>query len=152
MNKKNLYFLLFSIVLLITACKSGNKVEQKETQKPISPEFNVDSAYVYIADQCKFGPRVMNSPAHDSCATYLAEKFKQYGATVINQDAEGTLYDGTKVRMRNIIASYGLDKDARIIICSHWDSRPWADQDPNAANHHTPIDGANDGARGVGMM
>ena len=94
----------------------------------------------------------MNSAAHDSCAIYIANQFQQFGASVINQDAEGTLYDGTKVRMRNIIASYGLDNPVRIIVCSHWDSRPWADHDKSAENHRTPIDGANDGASGVGAM
>ena len=54
--------------------------------------------------------------------------------------------------MRNIIASYDLDNPVRIIICSHWDSRPWADHDANADNHRVPIDGANDGASGVGVM
>ena len=38
------------------------------------------------------------------------------------------------------------------MLCSHWDSRPFADQDPNPANHHTPILGANDGASGVGVL
>lgn len=141
-------FLCFT--LLLVACKNGTPTETVYEQQ--SPDFNVDSAYTYIAAQCAFGPRVMNSAAHDSCAVYIAEKFKSFGASVVNQDAEGTLYDGTKVQMRNIIASFGLDNPVRIIVCSHWDSRPWADHDVSADNHRTPIDGANDGASGVGVM
>jgi hypothetical protein len=36
--------------------------------------------------------------------------------------------------------------------CAHWDSRPYADHDPDKANTRTPIDGANDGASGVGIL
>lgn len=136
------------------ACNSGNtnKGQQEVQTTQVSPDFNADSAYLYVAEQCAFGPRIMNSPAHDSCATYIVQQFDRFGATVITQEADGRLYDGTKVRMKNIIASYNLDNPARIIICSHWDSRPWADNDPYETYHRTPIDGANDGASGVGAM
>jgi len=32
------------------------------------------------------------------------------------------------------------------MLFAHWDSRPFSDRDPDPANYHTPIDGANDGA------
>ena len=143
-------FNVLCLTLLMVACKNGTPTETVYEQQ--SPDFNVDSAYTYIAAQCAFGPRVMNSAAHDSCAEYLVRKFESFGATVVRQEAEGTLYDGTKVNMQNIVASYLPDNPVRIIICSHWDSRPWADHDANADNHRTPIDGANDGASGVGVM
>lgn len=155
MHKLSLNFKFTTInfigVILFASCVGGTKTPETAYEQQ-SPDFCVDSAYQYVAVQCAFGPRVMNSAAHDSCAAYIAEKFQQFGASVINQDAEGTLYDGTKVQMRNIVASYNLDNPVRIIICSHWDSRPWADHDASADNHRTPIDGANDGASGVGAM
>jgi glutaminyl-peptide cyclotransferase len=40
----------------------------------------------------------------------------------------------------------------RIVVCAHWDSRPFADYDPDPENHNEPIDGANDGASGVGVL
>ena len=140
-----------AVLLLMTACKNGTTTTEIAYEQQ-SPDFNADSAYLYIAEQCAFGPRVMNSEAHDACAAYIAAKFESFGAQVINQDAEGTLYDGTKVQMRNIVASYNLNNPVRLMICSHWDSRPWADHDANADNHRTPIDGANDGASGVAVM
>lgn len=147
----NFYILTAAVLLLLAACKNGTTTTETVYEQQ-SPDFNADSAYLYIAEQCAFGPRVMNSEAHDACAAYIAAKFEAFGAQVVNQDAEGTLYDGTKVQMRNIVASYNLDNPVRLIICSHWDSRPWADHDANADNHRTPIDGANDGASGVAVM
>ena len=147
----NFYILTAAVLLLLAACKNGTTTTETVYEQQ-SPDFNADSAYLYIAEQCAFGPRVMNSEAHDACAAYIAAKFEAFGAQVVNQDAEGTLYDGTKVQMRNIVASYNPSNPVRLMICSHWDSRPWADHDANADNHRTPIDGANDGASGVAVM
>jgi Zn-dependent M28 family amino/carboxypeptidase len=48
--------------------------------------------------------------------------------------------------MKNIIGSFQPENKTRILLCAHWDSRPYADHDPNPANRMKPIDGANDGA------
>ena len=131
----------------------------KQTPKPVAtnyervaPKFSVDSAYSYIAKQCEFGPRVMNSAAHDSCGAWIAKKFEEFGGKVTLQTANLKLYDGTPIKSTNIIASFNVDNPQRIIISSHWDSRPWADQDDDEAKQKTPIDGANDGASGVGVL
>ena len=87
--------------MLIASCTNTPKPAETVYEQQ-SPDFNADSAYLYIAEQCAFGPRVMNSEAHDACADYIAAKFESFGAQIVNQDAEGVLYDGTKVRMRNI--------------------------------------------------
>lgn len=146
---KKILPLLFAITFM--GCNSGTKVENEE-YTAISPEFSADSAFAYIEAQCQFGPRTMNSAAHDSCGNWIANKFESFGAKVYNQYADSKLYDGTPIKMRNIIASTNPDAPTRIIICSHWDSRPWADHDADERNHRTPIDGANDGASGVGVM
>jgi len=38
------------------------------------------------------------------------------------------------------------------LLCAHWDSRPYADHDPNPALRNKPVEGANDGASGVGVL
>ena len=146
--KKLLY--LMGILLMVAGCKEGKTGEAEYVS--LAPAFDEDSAYTYIAEQCAFGPRVMNSAAHDSCGDYIARKFGEYGAKVYDQYADAALYDGTAVRMRNIIASLNPDAPTRIIISGHWDSRPWADRDSDEAKHRTPIDGANDGGSSIGVM
>ena len=61
-------------------------------------------------------------------------------------------YDGTLLKARNIIGSYKPESKKRIALFAHWDTRPWADNDPDEKNHKTPILGANDGASGVGAL
>lgn len=136
--------------MLLAACVN-KKQEAAEYVSP-APDFCADSAYAYTDAQCQYGPRVMNSAAHDSCGDYIASKFETFGCTVYNQYADSRLHDGTAIKMRNIIASFNPAAPARIIISGHWDSRPWADNDPDDANHNTPIDGANDGACSIGVM
>ena len=141
---------LLGFTLLLMGCKE-KPVVNADYVSP-APVFCEDSAYAYVAEQCAFGPRVMNSAAHDSCGEYIARKFKSFGAVVFDQYADAKLYNGTPVKMRNIVASYNPEAAARILIAGHWDSRQWADNDPDAANHNTPIDGANDGASSIGVM
>ena len=52
----------------------------------------------------------------------------------------------------NIIASYSPEKKDRVLLFAHWDTRPYADNDPQQKNHRLPIDGANDGASGVAVL
>lgn len=148
------YLSAFTACLFIIGCNDCSNKQPVEPEPYVSnaPTFDADSAFGFISQQCSFGPRVMNSAAHDSCGNYLADKFKSYGATIYDQLADLTLYDGTIVKGRNIIASFFPEKERRIIICSHWDSRPWADHDNDESKHKTAIDGANDGASGVGVM
>lgn len=146
--RKILYLSL--VTLLLLGCKE-KKVADVPYVSP-APEFCEDSAYQYVADQCAFGPRVMNSEAHDACGEYIAQTFKRLGAVVYDQYADAKLFDGTPVKMRNIIASYNPEASERILISGHWDSRQWADNDPDERNHVVPIDGANDGASSIAVM
>lgn len=146
--KKILYVLGFA--LLMIGCKEKPVVDANYVSP--APEFCEDSAYAFVAEQCQFGPRTMNSEAHEACGDYIAETFKRLGAVVYDQYADAKLFNGTPVKMRNIVASFHPERAERILIAGHWDSRAWADNDPNEANHNTPIDGANDGASSVGVM
>lgn len=116
------------------------------------PTFVADSAFQYIKDQCAFGPRITGSKESLKCAQYIEEKFQQFGAKVSTHESYVVIYDGTRLPCRNIIASLNPDSPNRILLCSHWDSRPWADNDPNPKNHKKPVLAANDGASGVGVM
>lgn len=119
---------------------------------PVGPQFNADSAYRFTAEQCSFGPRTMNSLAHDKCERWIIGKFKSYGLEVKTQKADLDGIDGEKLHSTNIIASYNPKATTRILVCAHWDSRPWADNDPDSTKHNQPVMAANDGASGVGVM
>jgi len=105
-----------------------------------------------IEKQCEYGPRVPGSEAWRKCGDWIAERFRLLGCDVEEQTTQVTTYDGTQIPCRNIIAKYNSSNPDRILLCAHWDSRPWADNDPDEKNHHKPILAANDGASGVAVM
>lgn len=114
------------------------------------PSFNGDSAYAFVQKQVDFGPRVPNTEAHGACAIYLADKLREYGGDVIVQEAVVTAWDGTPLNMKNIIGQWAPEKKKRILLYAHWDTRPYADKD--SVRTREPIDGANDGGSGVGVL
>lgn len=141
------------IISMCCSCKSTKKADNDtETMVAVGPEFNADSAYLFCEKQCDFGPRTMNSGAHDKCGAWIVDKFKQYGCSVIEQKADLKAYDGTMLKSNNIIASYKPEQTTHILLCAHWDCRPWADNDQDSTNWRKPVMGANDGASGIAVM
>ena len=147
---------IYTLCLAGFLCGCGTTKKQVEQQPIVNIQFNADSAYQFCAAQCDFGPRTMNSEAHERCAQWISQKFQQYGYTVELQKADLKGYDGTILKSTNIIASSQpstLNSQLpKVLICAHWDSRPWADNDPDSANWRKPVMAANDGASGVAVM
>ena len=114
------------------SCKNQKSASQEsgdtDTVAVTTVQFNADSAYAEIVAQCDFGPRVPNTEAHAACCRYIVERFKSLGLSVIEQKADLKTFEGKTWHSTNIIASYKPELKDRIIICSHWDSRPWADE------------------------
>lgn len=137
------------------SCRSAKKAQsadEADTVALVGPTFSADSAYAFTAAQCAFGPRTMNSEAHDRCGEWIMGKFSSFGMKVTTQDIDVKGYDGTTLKCRNIIARHNPDAAVRVLVCAHWDSRPWADNDPDSTNWRKPVMAANDGASGVGVM
>ncbi len=105
---------------------------------------------MYIAQQVAFGPRVPGTVAHERCADFLQGELARHGANVRVQTGVLPNYAGEEQPIRNIIGSFYPEKKNRILLCAHYDSRPWADEEPNGTSSGIPA--ANDGASGVGVL
>jgi hypothetical protein len=152
-------FVFSGVGVYLKSCqeKSSSTTEQASTQAPTADQgllpaatFNADSAYKFVEKQVEFGPRVPNTKSHKACAAWLADQLKAYGCQVINQNFVATTYDGKKLNAVNIIGTYNPGAAKRILLAAHWDTRPIADKDTK--DKDKPIDGANDGASGVGVL
>jgi glutaminyl-peptide cyclotransferase len=145
-------YLLVAVVLFLGSC--GGEKEQKKPEAPVKvvnvPVFNADSAYFFVQKQVDFGPRVPNTAAHVKAGDYFVNQFKKYGAVVVEQKFTATTFDNQRVMLRNIIASFSPEKQKRILLAAHWDTRPFADKDAEKVN--ASFDGANDGGSGVGIL
>ena len=154
MFTKMLYILFAAAMISCsqTPSSSSAKVESQPVKQQNVPAFDADSAWVFVENQVKFGPRVPNSEAHVACGNYLTSELKRFGAQVYEQEATLTAYNGTQLKAKNIIGSYNPENSKRVLLFAHWDSRPYADHDKDPANHKKPIDGADEGASGVGVL
>jgi glutaminyl-peptide cyclotransferase len=132
---------LFLIGMMGTACHSA------------PPNFKGERAFSFLKAQCDFGPRVPGSMAHQKCQEYLIKTLKANTPNVTTQAFSYTLGPlKQKQTGYNIIARFQPLKTPRLLLCAHWDSRPWADEDPVLANRQKPVPGANDGASGVAVL
>lgn len=149
--------MLLLALISFTGCdgqsrKLADKAPQSKAVDQLVPVFNADSAYAYVAKQIAFGPRVPESKAHAACADWFTDVLGQWADTVIVQEFKTRIYNKTAMNGKNIIAVFNPSATKRILLSSHWDSRPYADHDADPARRRLPIDGANDGASGVGIL
>lgn len=148
-----------ALAVMFTACTGDGKKNPDSTEttdskpQPVvfaAPSFQADSAYYFIEKQVRFGPRNPNSKGHKACAQWLSGQLRTYADNVIEQRAMLKAFDGTMLDAVNIIAEFNPENKKRILLCAHWDTRPFADQD--TARENQPIIGANDGGSGVGVL
>ena len=141
----------YSIYALLLLCVSCAKQQQSSTPD-VRCAFSADSAYTYIAQQVAFGARVPGSLAHEQCGDWLVRQLARHGAQVKNQYGVMTNYAGKSQDIRNIVAFFEGDTQTAILLCAHWDCRPWSDEEELYENRFIPVIGANDGASGVGVI
>jgi hypothetical protein len=115
-------------------------------------KFDSAKAFSYLVKQTQFGPRDPGSAAHERCLKFLREELGKYADVVVPQTFSYSVPKWKLVPLTNILASFNTRATNRIFISAHWDTRPWADQDPEKKNRTKPIIGANDGASGVAII
>lgn len=149
---KRLFILAFGLLIfVVVSCedKTHNSTEKVVELKP-SPKANADSLFHFVKSQVAFGPRVPGTLAHANAAEWFVSKFEEYGAQVTVQAFDANIYDGTPVRLKNVIASFNPSVKKRILLAAHWDTRPFSDRD--SEDKYAKLDGANDGASGVAVL
>jgi glutaminyl-peptide cyclotransferase len=151
MNEKRPLLLLL-LLLLTAGCTSCGGGGASQPAIVSTPTFNKTRAFADLQAQCDYGARVPGSAAHDTCGAWLATQFP--GADkVVQQTFNASTPMGGPYDFVNIIAVYNsAGTGTPIILASHWDSRPKADNDPDPAKRTQPVMGANDGASGVAIL
>lgn len=149
--------LVFALSVAFVACEDEPKPSNTTTtSKPKvevnAPDFNGDSAYSYVQQQVGFGPRVPETPAHDSTLAWLSAKLEGYADKVYLQTDRVEVYNGQQKKFTNVIAAFNPESVKRIMLSAHWDTRPYGDHDEDPTKWSQPILGANDGASGVGVL
>lgn len=131
------------LVVLATSC----------ARTPAAAAFDGNRAYEWVKRQVAFGPRTPGTAAHDSCFAMLVAALRK-NADVVETDSFH--YHAPELdkdlRLMNVMARFRPSEKRRVLLAAHWDTRPWADRDPDSTRRNQPILGANDGGSGVGVL
>ena len=135
---------LFAVAALGASCH-GRSSEALQ-------RFDAAQAMRWVEYQVAAGPRVPGTPGHRAIAEWLVQQLKTRADTVEVQAFDHVTSTGDTLHLRNIIARFRPADPNRVLYVTHWDTRPIADSDPDAARRTQPIPGANDGASGTAML
>ncbi|MEQ8784947.1 MAG: M28 family peptidase [Pirellulaceae bacterium] len=143
---------IFTLLLLAGAGCVPDGDTSMSIRSGVSPEgFQGDRAFSHLQAICELGPRVSGTPAMKAQRLMLAEHFRGLGAEVRLQDFPATQpLDGSTMTMTNMLVSWHPQKLQRVLLCTHFDTRPFPDRDPNEPQGE--FLGANDGASGVALL
>ena len=150
-------FLYIVLAAIMTACgNSGQSAPNDSASDTTSTArtitFDGNGAMELTRQQCDFGPRVPETAAHAKCAEWLMATLQASCDTVMLQTGKVQTAKSGTIGIKNIIGVINPEAGQRLLLLAHWDTRPWADNDPDPANHTKPVMGANDGASGVGVL
>jgi len=139
-----LYPLIVGFLLLIVAgWYIYSRLPQPETD-PLT--FDGQHAFRDVETQVAFGPRVPGSDGHAKIQEWMGQELTKAGWQVEVQESEALGHP-----IKNVIAKRS-DESPQIIIGAHYDSRIFADHDPDPSQHTNYVPGANDGASGVAVL
>ena len=129
-SKYKKFLFLFLVISSCTQEPKQIQLVETEPEHVINvPMFNADSAYAYVKTQVDFGPRIPGTKAHEACAQFMITQLIRFADSVIVQHGSVTAFDKKNLEFKNIIAQFSPHQKRRILLCAHWDTRPWADQD-----------------------
>jgi hypothetical protein len=113
--------------------------------------FDGRQAYEYLKQICAIGPRPSGSAGMAIQQRLVADHFRRLGAHVGFQEFSArNPRDDSQVPMANMIVQWHPDRTERILLCTHYDTRPYPDKD--ARNPMGILLGADDGASGVALL
>ena len=147
-----------SLILLLLSCGGSGNDEMPHQNEAIEhrtatiPSFDGNLAYENLKKVVSHGPRNPGSAGHQACLAHLEEVLRTRADTVRLQRFSHRGYGGALFHLSNIVASFRPNETSRILLCTHWDTRPRADRDPDPDRRNEPIPGANDGGSGVAVL
>lgn len=146
MKDKAIAVYMFVIAGLLTITLGWYAYAFQTQPEPAFSLFDGTRALVDVQTQVSFGPRIPGSEGHAKTAAWIQSELIEAGWQVEVQESEAMGH-----LIRNIVAKRGTE-NPQIIIGAHYDTRMFADNDPNPENHTKPVPGANDGASGVAVL
>jgi hypothetical protein len=119
---------------------------------PGRPLFDGEAAMALVHRQVGFGPRVPGTPGHDAQRAWMLARLDSAGAAVAVDTFSHVTTGGDSLTLYNIGVRFRSDATRRILLLTHWDTRPTSDEADDSTARATPVPGANDGASGTAVL
>jgi glutaminyl-peptide cyclotransferase len=116
------------------------------------PDFPGEEAHKLLAQQVAFGPRIPGSAGHQRQLDWMRAWLAERADTLEVQSFTSVTTDGESLELTNLFARFHPERADRILLVTHWDTRPLADQSSSAEERALPVPGANDGASGTAVL
>jgi hypothetical protein len=121
----------------------------------VAQEVNLDvdgkRALQYLQRVCDIGPRVSGTDGMLKQQQLIIDHFSKLGCEIKSQAFDvNHPVNGTPVRMTNLVVSWNPTAKERVLLCCHYDTRPFPDRD--FLKPRGTFIGANDGASGVALF
>jgi glutaminyl-peptide cyclotransferase len=143
--------IVFSLILV--SCGSEDGIDTAMASSRISrPIFNATRAFQDLHTQVTFGPRIPGTEGHARQLTWMSKELGELADTLFLDEFEHVTTEGKSLTLTNVIARFGLNKTRRILLLTHWDTRPKADQSQESKDREKHVPGANDGASGTSVL
>jgi glutaminyl-peptide cyclotransferase len=143
---KRAAFIYLSLIFALLALVAGWYIASFLNRRPDTVSFDGSRAYADVQTQVDFGPRTPGSAGHAQIRAWMRVELESAGWEV---EVHETFRMGHPIY--NVIAKRGGDSP-EIILGAHYDTRFFADEDPDPALRDQPVPGANDGASGVAVL
>ncbi len=144
-------------VVLLSSCwaTSVSAAESLDGAAQVQGDrFDGQRAYEYLKQVCDIGPRVSGTEGMLKQQSLLLKHFQKLGGKAWLQKFSYRRHPLTKrrVRLANLIVEWRPEAEERILLCAHYDTRPYPDRDPNPNLLKAAFLGANDGGSGVAAL
>jgi peptidase M28-like protein len=146
MTRRSVALYLSIIGLLLVGTVSWYVYSYLSQPAPVPVSFDGQRAYMDVQTQVSFGSRVPGTEGHAKIQEWMQAELESAGWQVEVQASEALGHP-----IENLVASRSADAP-RIILGAHYDTRMFADNDPDPAQHMNVVPGANDGASGVAVL
>ena len=136
-----------------TAAELESLFEATEAVQLKRIPFDGNRCYQVLKDLCAMGPRMSGSEGMRKQREFLDQYFTQLGGKVQLQSFDiRHPINGSRVTMHNMIVQWHPQRKKRVLLCAHYDTRPFPDRDPDPSKRRGVFLGANDGASGVALL
>jgi hypothetical protein len=128
-------------------------IDQVAREGPKAIELDGKRALGYLKDICAIGPRMSGTAGMRKQQELLRKHFADLGGKIREQQFKARQNSRQEaVEMTNLIVSWHPERKRRVILCSHYDTRPIADQEPDPRKWRETFVSANDGGSGVAFL